>query len=66
MSAEDVADAGYTAAEQNRPVCVPGGLNKTVAALARLVPEQWGLEIADRQTLRTQRPAARTPAPKRD
>jgi short-subunit dehydrogenase len=52
MSAEAVAAEAYAAGEENRPVCVPGGLNKVVAAVARLVPETWGLEIADRQTYR--------------
>lgn len=53
MSAEAVAAEGYQAAEENRPLCVPGGLNKVVAVAARLVPETWGLEIADRQTHRS-------------
>jgi short-subunit dehydrogenase len=41
MGADEVAAAGYEAAEANRPVCVPGAPNKTIAAFAKLLPDEW-------------------------
>ena len=41
MGADEVAAAGYEAAEANRPICVPGAPNKAIAALAKLTPDEW-------------------------
>ena len=45
MGAAEVAAAGYEAVEANRAVCVPGAANKALAALAKLVPEEWTLAL---------------------
>jgi len=48
MEAADVAAAGIEAVEANRPLCVPGVPNKAITALAKLLPEDWGLALVDR------------------
>ena len=45
LGADEVAAAGYEAAEANRPVCVPGSPNKAIAVLAKLVPDDWALAL---------------------
>jgi short-subunit dehydrogenase len=45
MEAEAVAVAGYAAVEVNRAICVPGGPNKAIAALMRLLPESLGMAL---------------------
>jgi short-subunit dehydrogenase len=45
LGADEVAAAGYEAAEANRPVCVPGAPNKAIAALAKLVPDDWAMAL---------------------
>jgi len=45
MGADEVAAAGYEAVEANRPVCVPGAPNKAIAAIAKLMPDDWGLAL---------------------
>ena len=45
MGADEVAAAGYEAAEANRAICVPGAPNKAIAAAARLIPEDWALAL---------------------
>jgi short-subunit dehydrogenase len=50
MQADAVAEAGYDAVEANRPICIPGGPNKAMAALARALPERWGMALMARQT----------------
>jgi len=45
LGADEVAAAGYEAAEANRPVCVTGVPNKAIAALAKLLPDDWGLAL---------------------
>lgn len=45
MGADEVAAAGYEAAEANRPVCVPGAPNKAIAAVAKLLPDEWALAL---------------------
>ncbi|MBL8772001.1 MAG: SDR family oxidoreductase [Phenylobacterium sp.] len=45
MDAGPVVDAGWRAVEANRPVCVPGGVNKAIAAFARALPEDWALAL---------------------
>jgi hypothetical protein len=49
MGADEVAEAGLEALEANRPICVPGAPNKAIAAIARLIPENWTLALADSQ-----------------
>jgi len=48
MGADEVAEAGYEAAEANRPVCVPGAPYKTVAALLKALPDDWTLQLTAR------------------
>jgi short-subunit dehydrogenase len=45
LGADEVAAAGYEAAEANRPICVPGAPNKALAAIAKLVPDDWALAL---------------------
>lgn len=45
MGADEVAATGYEAAEANRPVCVTGTPNKALAALAKVLPDDWGLAL---------------------
>jgi short-subunit dehydrogenase len=45
MAAEPVVEAGWRAVEANRPICVPGLVNKALAVLSQLVPERLALEI---------------------
>jgi short-subunit dehydrogenase len=52
MAAEPVVEAGWRAAEANRPVCVPGLVNKALAAASRLVPERLALEVIASQAHR--------------
>ena len=38
--------AGFAeAAEANRPICVPGAPNKAIAALVKLIPDDWALAL---------------------
>ena len=50
--ADAVARAGFAAVEANRPVCVPGGANRAIAALAKALPEDWALALMARQANR--------------
>lgn len=45
LGADEVAAAGYEAAEANRPVCVPGAPNQAIAAVAKLLPDEWGMAL---------------------
>ncbi len=45
MGPDEVAAAGYEAVEANRPISVPGAPNKTIAAIAKLLPDDWGLAL---------------------
>ena len=45
LGADEVAQAGYEAAEANRPICVTGAPNKAIAALAKLIPDEWGMAL---------------------
>ena len=45
QDAEAVAIAGYRAVEANRAICVPGAPNRLVAALGRLLPDQWTMAM---------------------
>ncbi|KRA64497.1 dehydrogenase [Caulobacter sp. Root656] len=45
LGADEVAAAGYEAAEANRAICVPGAPNKAIAVLAKLIPDDWALAL---------------------
>ena len=49
MGADEVAASGYEATEANRAICVPGAPNKTLAALAKLIPDDWALALIARE-----------------
>lgn len=49
LGADEVAAAGYEAAEANRSICVPGAPNKAIAAIAKLVPDDWALALIANQ-----------------
>jgi short-subunit dehydrogenase len=49
MGADEVAAAGYEAAEANRPICVPGAPYQAAAAISRLLPEDWGMALMARR-----------------
>lgn len=52
MSAEAVAVEGWRAVEANRPVCVPGLFNKTVAAVSGMLPEPMAMALVRSQARR--------------
>ena len=56
LGADEVAQAGYEAAEANRPICVTGAPNKAIAALAKLIPDEWGMALIANQAGRFRRP----------
>lgn len=45
LGADEVAAAGYEAAEAGRAICVPGAPNKAVAVIAKLLPEDWSMAL---------------------
>jgi short-subunit dehydrogenase len=49
LGADEVAAAGYEAAEANRAICVPGAPNKALAALVKLIPDDWALALMARE-----------------
>ena len=55
MGPDEVAAAGYEAAEANRAICVPGAPNKTIAAIIKLVPDDWALALMARESGRFRR-----------
>jgi hypothetical protein len=57
LGADEVAASGYEAAEANRSMCVPGAPNKTMAALAHILPEEWAMALmAERRRFGVGRP----------
>lgn len=52
MGADEVAAMGYEAAEANRPVCVTGAPNKAIAAVAKVIPDDWALALMAGQSAR--------------
>ncbi|MGA9658055.1 MAG: SDR family oxidoreductase [Asticcacaulis sp.] len=52
MGADEVAREGYMAAEANRAACVPGAPNKVAAALLKVLPDDWTMELISRQLRR--------------
>lgn len=55
-TAESVAAEGWRGVEANRPVVVPGGANKAVAALAKALPDALALRIMARNSERIREP----------
>ena len=55
MGADEVAACGYEAAEANRAICVPGAPNKSIAALVKLIPDDWALALIAREQGRFRR-----------
>lgn len=55
LGADEVAEAGYEAAEANRPICVTGAPNKAIAALAKIVPDEWAMALMASQGARFRR-----------
>jgi len=55
LGADEVAQAGYEAAEANRPICVTGAPNKAIAALSKLIPDEWGMALMSSQARRFRR-----------
>ncbi len=49
LGADEVAAAGYEAAEANRSICVPGAPNKAIAAFAKIIPDEWALALIANQ-----------------
>ncbi len=45
LGADEVAAAGYEAVEANRAICVPGAPNKAIAAITKLIPDEWALAL---------------------
>lgn len=45
LGADEVAATGYEAVEANRAVCVPGAPNKAIAALGKVLPDDWTLAL---------------------
>ena len=52
LGADEVAAAGYEAAEANRPICITGVPNKAIAAVAKLLPDDWALTLMASQGAR--------------
>ena len=55
MGADEVAREGYVAAEANRAACVPGAPNKAAAALLKVLPDDWTMELTSSQLRKLQR-----------
>lgn len=55
LGADEVAATGYEAVEANRAVCVPGAPNKAIAALVKVMPDDWGLALMASQGPRFRR-----------
>lgn len=49
LGADEVAAAGYEAVEANRAICVPGAPSKAIAAIAKLMPDDWALALVASQ-----------------
>lgn len=56
MGADEVARAAYEACEANRAISVPGAPNKFMAALLKILPEEWSMEIISNQLARLKTP----------
>lgn len=56
QEAQVVVEAGWRAVEANRPVCVPGMHNKTIAALGRLLPDELIMSLTASPAWRFRKP----------
>ncbi len=45
LGADEVAETGFEAVEANRCISVPGAPNKAIAAIAKLLPDDWSLAL---------------------
>lgn len=45
LGAEQVAAAGYEAAEANRPLCIPGAPYQAIAAALKILPDEWTMSL---------------------
>jgi hypothetical protein len=52
LGADEVAAAGYEAVEANRAICVPGAPNKAIAAVSKLIPDDWAMALMASQSSR--------------
>ena len=52
LGADEVAQVGYEAVEANRAVAVSGASNKAVAAIAKILPDEWSLALLHKQSSR--------------
>ena len=52
MGADEVAATGYEAVEANRAICIPGAPNKTIAVIAKAIPDDWALALMASQSAR--------------
>lgn len=52
MSAEDCAHQGVEACERNRPVFIPGRVNKSIAATAKILPDSIALKLMSKSSER--------------
>jgi hypothetical protein len=50
LGADEVAQVGYEAVEANRAVAVSGAPNKAVAAIAKILPDEWSLALMQKQS----------------
>ena len=55
LGADEVAQIGYEAPEANRAVSVSGSPNKAIAAVAKILPDDWALAVMARQSRRFRR-----------
>ena len=63
MEAASVVRAGYEACEANRPLEIPGAVNRLLAVLARATPNGWALKMAERHARRLARLSRVSPGP---
>ena len=52
LGADEVAQIGYEAVEANRAVAVSGAPNKAIAALAKILPDEWSLALMQKNSSR--------------
>lgn len=55
MTAEDVAEAGVRGVDANEAVIVPGGANRSIAGLAKLMPEPLAMALVKSQAAKFRR-----------
>lgn len=55
MDAATVAAQAYAAVEQGQDICINGRINRSVALLAKLLPQSWALKLIGGQSRRFRR-----------